>query len=152
MSASRPLSLEVIMALWSYFVAEIGFLKTLVRKLSTFMTRHDLGQHTCCRSQVRPVLSYLVLAINLGVYAIGIGIALTAGGEASNDYFLQLAKVNEEVLNGQYWRCDADAFGCPMLSEVMDIVAATEVRSSSIKLMHNVRALGAAVRPASRAR
>jgi len=51
------------------------------------------------------VLSYVVLALNLAVYAVGIGIALTAGGEASNDYFLQLAKVNEDVLNGQYWRC-----------------------------------------------
>ena len=47
----------------------------------------------------------MVLALNLAVYAVGIGIALTAGGEASNDYFLQLAKVNEDVLNGQYWRC-----------------------------------------------
>jgi len=53
------------------------------------------------------VLSYVVLALNLAVYAVGIGIALTAGGEASNDYFLQLAKVNEDVLNGQYWRCAA---------------------------------------------
>ena len=51
------------------------------------------------------MLSYVVLALNLAVYAVGIGIALTAGGEASNDYFLQLAKVNEDVLNGQYWRC-----------------------------------------------
>ena len=53
------------------------------------------------------MLSYVVLALNLAVYAVGIGIALTAGGEASNDYFLQLAKVNEDVLNGQYWRCAA---------------------------------------------
>ena len=52
------------------------------------------------------MLSYVVLALNLAVYAVGIGIALTAGGEASNDYFLQLAKVNEDVLNGQYWRCE----------------------------------------------
>ena len=51
------------------------------------------------------MLSYVVLALNLAVYAVGIGIALTVGGEASNDYFLQLAKVNEDVLNGQYWRC-----------------------------------------------
>ena len=68
------------------------------------------------------MLSYVVLALNLAVYAVGIGIALTAGGEASNDYFLQLAKVNEDVLNGQYWRC-ADlnplrpryAYKCPWL-------------------------------------
>ena len=62
---------------------------------------------SCRCLQVKPILSYVVLALNLAVYAVGIGIALTAGGEASNDYFLQLAKVNEDVLNGQYWRCGA---------------------------------------------
>jgi hypothetical protein len=67
--------------------------------------------------QVRPVLSYVVLALNLGVYAVGIGIALTAGGEASNDYFLQLAKVNEEVLNGEYWRRDVGTLEPSVLSD-----------------------------------
>ena len=54
---------------------------------------------------MQPVLAYVVLALNIAVYGYGIFIALTDGGDASNDYFLSLAKVNEDVLNGQYWRC-----------------------------------------------
>ena len=50
------------------------------------------------------MLSYVVLSLNLAVYSYGIFIALTQGGDASNDYFLSLAKVNENVLNGEYWR------------------------------------------------
>lgn len=57
--------------------------------------------------QVKPVLSYVVLLLNLLVYCYGILIALTQGGEASNDYFLSLAKVNENVMNGEYYRCAA---------------------------------------------
>lgn len=54
--------------------------------------------------QVKPVLSYIVLGLNLMVYSYGILIALTQGGDASNEYFLSLAKVNENVMNGEYWR------------------------------------------------
>lgn len=57
--------------------------------------------------QVKPVLSYVVLSLNLLVYSYGILIALTQGGDASNEYFLSLAKVNENVMNGEYYRCAA---------------------------------------------
>ena len=60
-----------------------------------------------CGLQVKPVLSYVVLALNLMVYGNGIFIALTQGGDASNDYFLSLAKINENVVNGEYYRCVA---------------------------------------------
>ena len=88
------------------------------------MTHSDLKPVLICL-QVRPVLSYVVLALNLGVYAVGIGIALTAGGEASNDYFLQLAKVNEDVLNGQYWRCDTGSARHFVLSDASQGVTST---------------------------
>lgn len=55
--------------------------------------------------QVKPILSYAVLGLNLAVYSVGIAIALTQGGDASNEYFLSLAKINENVMNGEYWRC-----------------------------------------------
>lgn len=70
-----------------------------------------LGSASCCEPsfllllQVKPVLSYVVLSLNLLVYCYGILIAVTQGGEASNDYFLSLAKVNENVMNGEYYRC-----------------------------------------------
>jgi hypothetical protein len=47
---------------------------------------------------VQPRVSYFFLVANLSVYAAGIVIALTQGNEASNDFFLLLAKVNSEVL------------------------------------------------------
>ena len=56
---------------------------------------------------MKPVLSYVILALNLMVYGNGVFIALTQGGDASNDYFLSLAKINENVVNGEYYRCVA---------------------------------------------
>jgi hypothetical protein len=46
---------------------------------------------------VEPCVSYALLAANLSVYAAGIAIALLDSGEASNEFFLLLAKVNSEV-------------------------------------------------------
>ena len=45
----------------------------------------------------RPQVSYFLLAANLSVYAAGIAIALADSNEASNDFFLLLAKQNAEV-------------------------------------------------------
>lgn len=53
---------------------------------------------------VQPRLTYLLLAVNLAVYSAGVTIALTGGNEASNDFFLQLAKDNSAVVAGEYWR------------------------------------------------
>ena len=53
---------------------------------------------------VQPRVTYALLAVNLSVYAAGIAIALLDNGEASNEFFLLLAKINSEVAAGQYWR------------------------------------------------
>ncbi|KAK9846361.1 hypothetical protein WJX81_002390 [Elliptochloris bilobata] len=53
---------------------------------------------------VQPRLCYVVLAMNLAVYAAGIGIAVAQGNDASNDFFLALAKVNDSVVAGEYYR------------------------------------------------
>eukprot|EP00892_Ulva_mutabilis_P008324 jgi/Ulvmu1/5864/UM025_0126.1 len=51
-----------------------------------------------------PKLWMAFLAANLSVYAAGIVIALTVSNEASNEFFLALAKINSEVIAGEYWR------------------------------------------------
>ena len=59
---------------------------------------------------VKPRLAYVLLAANLSVYAAGAVIALTAGADASNDFFLALAKSNAEVVNGEYYRLLTSTF------------------------------------------
>ncbi len=54
--------------------------------------------------QVAPRLTYLLLGINLAVYSAGVYIALAQGNDASNEYFLALAKINEQVLQGEWYR------------------------------------------------
>ena len=49
------------------------------------------------KRQENPRLWLAFLAANLSVYAAGIVIALTVSNEASNEYFLALAKINSEV-------------------------------------------------------
>ena len=54
---------------------------------------------------VQPRLTYALLALNLTVYGVGVGIALAGDAEASNEYFLALAKDNAAVIgNGEYYR------------------------------------------------
>ncbi|KAK9820107.1 hypothetical protein WJX72_006208 [[Myrmecia] bisecta] len=68
------------------------------------------GQQTTLGSElydiplVTPRVAYVMLGLNLAVYGAGVGLALLQGGDASNDYFLALAKVNEAVVAGEYWR------------------------------------------------
>lgn len=53
---------------------------------------------------VAPRWTYVMLAINLAVYTAGVTIALTAGNDASNEFFLDLAKSNDAVVAGEYYR------------------------------------------------
>lgn len=54
--------------------------------------------------KVTPYLAYALLFLNLAVYGAGIGLALTQGNNASNEWFLSLAKVNEKVAGGEFYR------------------------------------------------
>eukprot|EP00884_Botryococcus_braunii_P019248 jgi/Botrbrau1/6006/Bobra.104_1s0034.2 len=52
-----------------------------------------------------PRYSYLLLGINLAVYGVGVYLALAEPGtEASNDFFLALAKINSLVVQGEWYR------------------------------------------------
>ncbi|EIE25226.1 rhomboid-domain-containing protein [Coccomyxa subellipsoidea C-169] len=53
---------------------------------------------------VKPYLAYALLFLNLAVYGAGIAVALTQGNDASNEWFLSLAKVNEKVASGEFYR------------------------------------------------
>lgn len=55
-------------------------------------------------TQVQPNLAYGLLLINLAVYGAGIALALTRGNDYSNDWFLSLAKMNEKVADGEFYR------------------------------------------------
>ena len=50
-------------------------------------------------------MAYLILAINVGVYAAGLVAGLGPGGaDAQQDYFLALAKTDAGVEAGEYYR------------------------------------------------
>lgn len=57
------------------------------------------------RAQAQPFLSYGVLIVNLAVYAAGLGLRFSLGESSGEDYFYMLAKVNDEVVQGEYYRC-----------------------------------------------
>lgn len=59
---------------------------------------------------VPPRLTYVLLGANLAVYGWGVYLALTQGPDASNDYFLDLAKDNSAVLAGEYYRLLSSTF------------------------------------------
>lgn len=55
--------------------------------------------------KIKPRIAYLLLAINLGVYAAGIVAGLGPGGsDAQQDYFLALAKIDSGIEAGEYYR------------------------------------------------
>ena len=56
--------------------------------------------------QAQPRVTYVLLGLNLAMYLAGIGIALRVGGEASNQWFLSLAKSNQALQDGEIWRYD----------------------------------------------
>ncbi|KAK9859393.1 hypothetical protein WJX84_003115 [Apatococcus fuscideae] len=58
----------------------------------------------------QPRVTYVLLGLNLLVYLAGIGIALRVGGEASNQWFLSLAKSNQALQNGEIWRLGTSVF------------------------------------------
>jgi len=55
--------------------------------------------------QTKPFLSYGVLVVNLAVYAAGVGVRFSLGESSGEDYFYMLAKVNDEIVQGEYYRC-----------------------------------------------
>ena len=55
--------------------------------------------------QSKPFLSYGVLVLNLSVYMAGLGVRFSLGESSGEDYFYMLAKVNDEVVQGEYYRC-----------------------------------------------
>lgn len=58
--------------------------------------------------QIKPRLAYLLLAINIGVYAAGLVAGFgPEGADAQQDYFLALAKTDTGVEAGEYYRCFA---------------------------------------------
>ena len=59
---------------------------------------------SCACMQVPPRLSYVLLFLNLALYGGGIAIALTQGNDASNEWFLSLAKMNDKVAGGEFYR------------------------------------------------
>ena len=54
--------------------------------------------------QSKPFLSYAVLVVNLAVYMAGLGVRFSLGESSGEDYFYMLAKVNDEVTQGEYYR------------------------------------------------
>ena len=58
-----------------------------------------------CVLQAQPFLSYVVLGLNLSVYAAGLAVRFSMGESSGEDYFYMLAKVNDEVTHGEYYRC-----------------------------------------------
>ncbi|KAK9843027.1 hypothetical protein WJX74_005776 [Apatococcus lobatus] len=54
--------------------------------------------------RVIPRLSYIMLALNLLVYGTGLGILFFEGFDNEQTYFFSLAKVNEAVAKGEYYR------------------------------------------------
>ena len=61
-------------------------------------------QHILRALQAQPRVTYVLLGLNLVLYLVGVGIALRVGGEASNQWFLSLAKSNEALQNGEIYR------------------------------------------------
>lgn len=43
--------------------------------------------------------------MNLAVYAAGLGVRFSLGESSGEDYFYMLAKVNDEIVQGEYYRC-----------------------------------------------
>jgi len=39
------------------------------------------------------------------VYAAGLGVRFSLGESSGEDYFYMLAKVNDEIVQGEYYRC-----------------------------------------------
>ena len=73
---------------------------------------HPVRQHACLL-QAQPFLSYGVLVVNLAVYLAGLGVRFSLGESSGESYFYGLAKVNDEVVQGEYYRSVSCAsFAC----------------------------------------
>ncbi|DBA72724.1 TPA: hypothetical protein ACH3X2_010122 [Trebouxia sp. C0005] len=67
----------------------------------------------------KPFLSYGVLVVNLAVYAAGLGVRFSLGEASGEDYFYMLAKVNDEIVQGEYYRLVTSAFLHDSFSHLM---------------------------------
>ncbi|DBB13759.1 TPA: hypothetical protein ACH3X3_000767 [Trebouxia sp. C0006] len=67
----------------------------------------------------KPFLSYGVLVVNLAVYAAGLGVRFSLGESSGEDYFYMLAKVNDEIVQGEYYRLVTSAFLHDSFSHLM---------------------------------
>ena len=54
--------------------------------------------------QIQPRVAYLILAVNVGVYAAGMVTGWIDGADAQQEYFLALAKTDAGVEAGEYYR------------------------------------------------
>ena len=68
--------------------------------------------------QARPFLSYVVLGLNLSVYAAGLAVRFSMGESSGEDYFYILAKVNDGVTHGEYYRSGSSSMLCARLPGV----------------------------------
>lgn len=68
------------------------------------VVKHHAASHAIAAVQVKPYLAYALLFLNLAVYGAGVGLALTQGNDFSNEWFLSLAKVNDKVASGEFYR------------------------------------------------
>lgn len=53
----------------------------------------------------------MVLGLNLSVYTAGLAVRFSMGESSGEDYFYMLAKVNDEVTHGEYYRCAFRSLG-----------------------------------------
>jgi hypothetical protein len=70
----------------------------------SIVVNHHAASHAIAAVQVKPYLAYALLFLNLAVYGAGVGLALTQGNDFSNEWFLSLAKVNDKVASGEFYR------------------------------------------------
>jgi hypothetical protein len=56
--------------------------------------------------QVTPVLSYIILVLNISLYIAGLALRFGQGESSAEDYFYLLALVDDEVAQGEYYRCE----------------------------------------------
>ncbi|KAK9818358.1 hypothetical protein WJX72_011269 [[Myrmecia] bisecta] len=69
-----------------------------------------LGLKAHAVPKVRPRLAYLMLGANLALYGLGLAVGFAEGREASEDYFLALANLNDEIQHGEYYRLLTSTF------------------------------------------
>ena len=100
-TAQHPAGLHL--DLWCGLTCQIRLSSNLsnLHSVATKLKKADLKLHAM---QVVPRLTYVMLALNLLVYGTGLGILFIEGADSEQNYFFSLAKVNEAVAHGEYYR------------------------------------------------